>query len=422
MSKALTKPRSTALALPSAFKDKVGSSNTPAATMSNARVAITKLGISARYDLFHDRRLIAGQPLGNEVGQVSDDIALIIRQLIRDKFQFDPGKDATWDALNLLCRENSFHPILDYLDGLKWDRKPRVGTWLIDYMKAPDTEFVRAVSEMVLVASVRRIRKPGTKFDYMTVLESPEGMNKSRALAVLYGAENFTDQAVLGASDKEIMENLRGRWCHESADLAHLRRAEIEKVKAQLSRQTDRARPAYGRALIDVPRSVVQWGSTNDQKYLRSQTGNRRFFPIPVERIDITALERDRDQLWAEANCLEDLGLDIMLPEKLWVAAGIEQAERTEDDPWRDAIADFLFDLKEAGKTDYETINGEERVTSNYIMSAVLNISVDKRTAETGKRLGLVMRGLGWQGPKSLKIDGRVMRGYVRKVAAEPWE
>lgn len=420
----MRKAQSTALALPGPFLDLVGKTSIPDKTMMNARAGITRLGISCRYDVFHDRRLIAGVELSSGVGEISDDMALAVRALIRQNFKFDPGKEATWDALNLLCRENSFHPIRDYLDGLKWDGKPRVGTWLVDYMKAPDTEFVRAVSDLTLIASVRRIRKPGTKFDYMTVLESPEGMNKSRALAVLYGADNFTDQAVLGASDKEIMENLRGRWCHESADLAHLRRAEIEKVKAQLSRQTDRARPAYGRALIDVPRSVVQWGSTNDQQYLRSQTGNRRFFPITVGRIDIAALERDRDQLWAEANCLESLGTDIMLPERLWVAAGIEQAERTEADPWADAVADFTIDPKEVGKSDYEITAGEERITSNYLMSAVLGIPVDKRTAETGKRLGLVMRGLGWQGPKVIKISGRPARGYARKIspAREPWE
>jgi len=436
------KATSTALAIksPTDFIDFEGKSNIPSRTMANARIAIMKLGIRPELDTFRERRLIAGVNIdAGLTGQITDDSCLAVRQLIRENFQFDPGKDCTWDALNLLCRENAFHPILDEFNGGKWDcgkwdGKPRVGTMLIDYFGSPDTPFIRAVSEIVMVASVRRIRYPGTKFDTMTVLESPEGTNKSSALAVLYGRENFTDQAILGASDKEVAENLHGKWCHESADLAEIRRAEISKMKAQLSRETDRVRPAYGRALVEFPRTIVQWGTTNDHQYLRSQTGNRRTFPAPVGRIDIAALKRDRDQLWAEANCLEDIGVSITLPEKLWAAAGIEQEKRTETDPWADELANIseraAHDAAMAAKVQkidepveigYKIMaDGEERIASRYLMRDVLGIPIDRQTAEQGKRLGLVMRKLGWQGPDALRISGEPVKGYSR--AHEPWD
>jgi predicted P-loop ATPase len=98
-------------------------------------------------------------------------------------------------------------------------------------------------------------------------------------------------------------------------DLAGNEEIRGQKVKAQLSRQEDGSRPAYGRAVIDALRFCVMWGSTNDTQYLRSQTGNRRFLPVPVGRIDIDAIARDRDQLWAEACVAHILGESIMLPE-----------------------------------------------------------------------------------------------------------
>jgi hypothetical protein len=92
---------------------------------------------------------------------------------------------------------------------------------------------------------------------------------------------------------------------HENADLAGMRRAEIEHVKAFASRQVDRARPAYGRVREDRPRRSIEWGTTNNDEYLLSQTGNRRFWPLKTGKIDLDALMRDREQLLGEAATYE---------------------------------------------------------------------------------------------------------------------
>jgi predicted P-loop ATPase len=55
-------------------------------------------------------------------------------------------------------------------------------TWLIDYCGAEDNAFNRGVSRMILIAGVRRIKRPGCKFDTLLVLESEEGLNKSTML------------------------------------------------------------------------------------------------------------------------------------------------------------------------------------------------------------------------------------------------
>ena len=137
------------------------------------------------------------------------------------------------------------------------------------------------------------------------MLESPEGKDKSTALSILSGGpENFSDQTILGRGDRDQQEMLRGVWVFEIADLSNIRKAEVEDVKAFASRTHDRARPAYGRFRVDLPRRGVIWATTNNSEYLKSQTGNRRFWPIEVaatKPIDIEGLTRDRDQLLAEA-------------------------------------------------------------------------------------------------------------------------
>lgn len=407
----------TALALPDDFVDVDAKTGWPLDTLSNTRVAISKLPIEFSYDKFRDKRFVGKMVLADSNGQINDDALTAIRVMIRERYRFEPGKNNTWDAINLYCREHGYHPVLDYLNPLVWDGVARLETWMIDYMGAPDTPFVRAVSCMMLVASVRRVRYPGTKFDYICVLESPEGYNKSSTLAMLYGPENFSDQSILGLSDKELQEAVRGRWGLECADLSGMRKAEVEKIKAQLSRQEDRTRPAYGRAVLDAPRSVVFWGSTNDNEYLRSQHGNRRFLPVPVGRIDVDGLAAIRDQLWAEASCTEALGISIMLPEKLWLAAGKEQEARTFYDPWRDIVKRLSTKAQTREPYAFETMaDGEERVASHFIMATVLGIEEKHQNPELNKRLGLVMRKEGWTGPKPVRIHGHVVRGYSRQL------
>src|SRR5262249_36306930 len=135
-------------------------------------------------------------------------------------------------------------------------------------------------------------------------------------------------------------------WFVEAADMSGMRKADVEHLKALLSRQVDRARMAYGRITIEYPRQFIIVGTTNSAIYLKDVTGNRRFWPVKVKQFDIATLRRDRDQLWAEASVREAEGASIRLAPALWVAAGEQQAERTVNDPWLDILTEVLGDLK----------------------------------------------------------------------------
>ena len=150
------------------------------------------------------------------------------------------------------------------------------------------------------------------------MLEGPEGRGKSETIRILAGDDNFSDQTILPLHDKEQQEALQGVWLYEIADLTGIGRAEVEKIKAFASRTVDRARPAYGRSRVDRPRRCVFFATTNNETYLKSQTGNRRFWPIVTGQIDLDALRRDRDQLWAEAAEVEAKNNNLMLPASLW--------------------------------------------------------------------------------------------------------
>ena len=412
----------------------------PRPSLANAVAAINGLGIEARQDLFHNRIIVkhnGGTPTIRE-GVFTDDTIGAIRSLINNTYRIDCGDAHTLAAVKEIARDHSFDPVLDYLAEChgKWDGKKRIETWVIDYMGVEDTPLHRAIGRLMLIASVRRARVPGCKFDQICVLESEEGYNKSTAIRILAGDENFSDQSVLNVSEREAQEQLEGIWLHESADLTGLRKAEVERVKAFASRQFDRARPAYGRVREDRPRRCTQWATTNDDAYLASQTGNRRFWPLPVSRIDIEALRRDRDQLWGEAATLEASGASIVLDPKLWPAAHEEQEKRRTIDPWEDVIENMPASVKVRegpyySERDVQIIyqdvsQAKELVRSADVLVHVLKVPTGQQHSEHGKRLARVMKRSGvWKTSKSGRVSilGKQCRGYWRPLglaAASP--
>jgi hypothetical protein len=262
----------------------------PLPTMHNARLAIAALGVECSYDVFHSKMLFGfrGDDVRHElksiIGEVTDDGIIRLRQLMSDRFGVDLEDKATRDAVKSMALDHCFDPVCDMLDKAEaeWDGTKRLDSMAVTYFNCEDTELNRAIFRKTMIAAVKRARVPGCKFDNILTLESPEGHLKSSAFNILAGDDNFSDESILGKSSREVQEQLSGVWIHENADLAGMRKAEVEHVKAFASRQVDIARPAYGHFPKRQKRRSIEVATTNSVEYLQSPTGNRRFWTVTV--------------------------------------------------------------------------------------------------------------------------------------------
>jgi predicted P-loop ATPase len=247
----------------------------------------------------------------------------------------------THQAVEAVARERMVHPPLDYLESLEWDGRVRLDHWLRDYLGAPDSTYTKSIGRHSLIAAVARLRQPGCKVDTVPIIEGPQGIFKSSALRLLFDPWFSDELADLGSKDAAMQ--MRGAWLIEISELDAMSRTEVSRIKAFISRSTDRFRPPYGHHVIESPRECVFWGTTNSDAYLKDETGGRRFWPIKAGKIDLDGLGAARDQLWAEASALHRGGAAwwIVNPEAARIAEG-EQRARYVGDPWDDPIASYL--------------------------------------------------------------------------------
>lgn len=260
------------------------------------------------------------------------------------------GKYADSDLLAILtvvAKDNGFHPVRDYLHSLTWDGVPRLDTLFIDYLGAADdaSGYCRAAARKALVAAVARIMEPGIEFDCMPVLIGRQGAGKSTLCHIL--ARDFFTDDLRDFDGKEAAERLVGAWIVEISELQALARSQIEVVKAFLSRQADRFRPAYGRMVNDYPRCNIFIGTTNKHDFQRDQTGGRRFWPIDCDqqprRKDVWKdLPGERDQIWAEAVCRYTVGEPLFLAGEVERAALDVQEDHRETGTFEGLVEEFI--------------------------------------------------------------------------------
>lgn len=342
------------------------------------------------------------------------------------------------DAINFVAYQNRFHPIKTYLNTLEWDGVPRLETMLHRHLGVKRDAYTDSVSRKVLCGAVARVFNPGCKFDYMMVLEGKQGKGKSTFIKALAGAW-FGDN-ITSFKGKEAVESMQGQWIIELAELQAFGKAEIEHIKAFITRQEDRVRLAYDRRPSIMPRQTIFIGTTNDDQYLRDETGNRRFWPVHCEArsIDIDAVKAERDQLWAEAVYLYEQGEDLYLDDATEELAREAQAERVPEDPMAGLIKEYLERPIRADHWEFDTDTDpdfadevemveRDRVCIREIWVECMGGSIKDLTKAKANQIGAALKQTiraldGWdETPKTVKFGSRYgsAKGYMKDQKIE---
>lgn len=344
-------------------------------------------------------------------------------------------------AVTKAVDDRSYHPIREYFASLpEWDGVKRVDTLLADYLGASDNDYTRAVSRKTLCAAYMRVHSPGIKFDYMPVLNGAQGIGKSTFIANL-GMEWFSDSLNLSdMNDKTAAEKLQGYWIIEIGELAGMKKADLDKVKAFISRVDDKYRASFGRRVTPHPRQCVFFGTTNSENgYLRDITGNRRYWNVRVTgngkfkpwQMTPEVIQ----QIWAETAVLAKAGEKLYLPPELEEHAKAEQRGAMEQDDREGLVLEYLEMLLPDGWEDMDIYHRRDyiretddptRAAGTHRRTEVSNIEIwcecfgkpreDMKSADSYAISAIMTRAEGWTRPvvrKRIPIYGQ-QRLYTR--------
>jgi putative DNA primase/helicase len=329
------------------------------------------------------------------------------------------------DSMALEFERNVFHPVMDYLEGVKWDGKKRVDTLLIDYLGADDNIYTREAIRKTLVGAVARIFRPGCKFDMVLTLIGDQGTGKSTIVKKL-GGKWFSD-TFMTVHGKEALEQIQGAWIIEMAELSGLRKADVESTKHFISKQEDTFRPAYARTSETYKRQCIFVGTSNKRDFLNDSTGNRRFNPVDVgssEHADKNVwddlTDSEIDNIWAEAVTMLRDGESLFLSKEADSMAKVEQKNHSSTDERSGIISEYLdiklpenWDKKDVyQRRDFladESLEKQGTILRDYVCVAEIwceCLGKEKTEMDRYKtrEINEILRGLGdWEQSKSTK-------------------
>lgn len=330
------------------------------------------------------------------------------------------------DGVAMAAYNNSFHPVLQYLDALPaWDGIERLPYWLSKCAGAAETDYTRLVGPWFIMNLVRRVRHPGCQADYMVVLEGQQGKRKSTLLRTLVGNDDWFADTPMKIGDKDALLSLAGKWLYEFGELDSFGKAEATTVKQYLTSRIDRVREPFARRHEDRPRSCCFAGTTNQGEYIKDSTGGRRFWPVSCDdEIDLARMAEWRDQLFAEAEHRlrsDDADVRRCWPTRLEEEKYLEpeQEARQIGDPWYDRIAWWVDNGRIPQGETSTAASMRDSFTSAELLNWALGVPFDRIDGgrQMTTRVGIIMHKLNWKKQRH-STGARIWRFVRPKTSA----
>jgi hypothetical protein len=361
--------------------------------------AYSVTGMRMRYDVCTDEPWVSYDGGEWQLFGDADRVELRLRLAGRAEYNEVPRELAA-DALMRFFKEE--HNMVDlaheWLAAQRWDGRPRVERYFIDYCGAADTPYVRACGRYLFSALAGRVFKPGCEAPMVPVLVGAQGSGKTRgvkALAPTLSRHNTYVELRFDMDDEKWARLIRGKLIGEIGELRGLLGREVDEIKQRVSRTHEDWVPKYREFRTTYPRRVVLIGTTNNAQFLNDASGERRWLPIEVGQVDVEVIERDRNQLWAEgAKLFLAAGVDFREAEEL---ARLEHSRFKIDEPWAGPI------MRWANDYDFgdEVVPGAEKrkfagFTIDEVMDTCLRLPAHAQGGKTPQKIGNILRDCGF--------------------------
>ena len=372
----------------------------------------------------------------NEPDTLSD-----VRDYISRTYQVDFGDKLTVQHFRAECYRFRYHPVQDYLYSLEWDGTCRIDDFLKG-MGAEVNDYHRMVAKKWIIAAVVRPLQIKTtrvrdysylddgkripmKVDEMLVLQGEQGAGDYGGKSEFWRSlvpnrEWFSDKLPhISKQYKDAQLHCLGAWILEMAEFEEYKsKANDAALKRWLSSDAEKYRRQYEVGENLWPRSCVFVGTVNQKQFLTDLTGSRRYYVVPVGKLDVPFIRGIRDQLWAQAVYLFESG------ETWWLRGQEKTDQQSHNTQFEvvDAHEEYILDWIDANKPKYLDVRGrfgkpnKEYVggfTSLDVASQALGKFLGTATNYDLQKIGMVLRKNGYSKHRVM-FDGNAKKVYIK--------
>lgn len=320
------------------------------------------------------------------------------------------------DYLVEIARNNSYHPVVNYLDSVKGltaeissdDSLLKLHDLLTKITGVTDKLHLTFLTK-TLVAAVTRIYNPGCFFKRVCVLYGKQDAGKSSFWRELAGDKFFSD-SYKGTTDKDDLMSLHSAWINEISEFDKVyRKTDVANLKGVISSPFDKIRLPYAKSIVTLFRRSILTATTNRNDILQDSTGSNRFWVVNIPRaIDFEALIGNRDLIWSLVYKLYKSGYSYELSSDEKKASEANNEAYTNTDP-------LYYDVLDACRVRDDSEELAEYVVLRHIYGK-LHDDYDGKTPLTRSQwypIGEVLRSLGYVSGDKKYINGKMEPVWV---------
>jgi hypothetical protein len=332
-----------------------------------------------------------------------------LRSMLERKGFKPVGADMMRHAVAQHAEDHQFDSAQQWADGLAWDGVPRVERFLSAYFSVADTPYARAVSRYLWTALAGRCLVPGCKADMVPVFVGAQGVGKTTAVLALAPTPDTFVEVDLTRKDDDTSRMLCGRLVGEIAELKGLHGRDSDYIKSFLSRTHEAWIEKWHTTPTEFGRRLLMIGTGNNAEFLDDETGERRWLPVAVGRVDVPGIEAARDQLWAEGVALFKAGgVAWADAQRLAVA---EHGKFKITDIWHPLIERWLGRDSMDGESAEK--RGDAPFTALTLLTSAVGISADRANRAAEMRVARVLRQLGYE-QERVRVGNKQVRQWVK--------
>ena len=323
-------------------------------------------------------------------GIKEEGIYLCNRQLVRD-------------YLNRLLNAQSaiYNPITDLLNSVELDSSKDYLAELYSIMGIEKTDELSKVLIhkwlLQCIALSTNTLENAIGADGMLVLQGGQGVGKTSLIRKLgVNSELCKLDCSISEFDKDTKINALTSWICELGEFEKtVKGTSAEMLKVLVTTAIDYYRVAYGQRTEAYPRITNLVGTCNHERFLTDDTGSRRYWVVPVDKIDLARLEKfDVLHLWKqidnEYKSLDTNCFRLTSAEQKALALRNIQHEKIEAEQ---EIADLIAEAQMLNKkfgwvtsTSFKTANKSiSKYDSRTIGKALKKLEIEEKRTGKGR-------------------------------------